>query len=175
MSARKSRLMESYRTMSRCTCGLPDSPNELPPRDPWCPVHGTDLTLPNSHPDALREEMRASAERLTIAKEAIMQSTTEQVEVVAVVTAALKMPHTTLELLVGRPYDGSGGWREEAQIKAAEYAEGCASFMTEGEKDYEVGVQVETFEDILVGDACICTPEQRASGGFKSSCPVHGV
>jgi hypothetical protein len=23
-----------------CTCGLPCSPNEIPPRDPWCPIHG---------------------------------------------------------------------------------------------------------------------------------------
>lgn len=23
--------------------------------------------------------------------------------------------------------------------------------------------------------ACICSPEQRASGGFRSACPIHGV
>lgn len=28
----------------RCTCGLADTPNELPPRDPYCPSHGNEPT-----------------------------------------------------------------------------------------------------------------------------------
>lgn len=27
--------------MPDCTCGLPDSPNDIDPIDPWCPLHGS--------------------------------------------------------------------------------------------------------------------------------------